>query len=142
MSSRKIDNLFFGMNENSRVNCLFTPFSLVHLISGFYMALVFNYMGLTNLQSFISVNIIHLLYEMKDYYMMYHNGNVEPEGAYHNTLMNSIGDHISAVIGALIFYYIINNHRITKREVIYATNIFIIITIIAWTVAWGYFKIG
>jgi hypothetical protein len=131
----------FALNEGENTTAVFTPFSLIHAFSGWYMALLFNYVGLNNLQGFIALNIVHLLYEVKDYYIMYHTEKGKTDIAYRNTLTNSVGDQFSAIIGALIFYSM-NKSRVTGSKVGYVTIIYVIANILAWTIAWGHLRLG
>jgi hypothetical protein len=130
----------FALNED-KSSAVFTPFSLVHALSGWYMALLFYYAGLTNLQGFTALNLVHLLYESKDYYIMYHTEKGKTGSSHRNTLTNSVGDQISAILGAVIFYSI-NKKWVTKNRVILVTIIYIIGNILSWSVAWGIFKLG
>lgn len=139
MSTRNTDRVLFGLNEDN-ASCWFTPFSLVHALSGWYMGVVFNYIGLNNVQSFIAVNGLHFIYELKDYYIMYYTDKGKPGTSFNNTLINSIGDQISVIIGVLIFYYVQKGIVSTKQLIV--NTCVVVISILAWTIAWRYYKIG
>ena len=133
--------LIFSLNEEQNKTAVFTPFSLIHTLSGFYMALLFNYLGFNNLQGFLALNIVHFMYEVKDYYVTYHTEKGRTNPCHRNTLINSIGDQFSTILGAIIFYSM-NKSRVETKTLVNSTLIFIIISILAWVIAWGYFKIG
>lgn len=71
---------------------ILTPWSLIHIISGLVFASFAKYMNLKKSISFISLFILHGLYELKD---------VTLDGS-HNSTINSIGDQICALIGFFI----------------------------------------
>ena len=142
MSKLEKKRVLFGLNEDDSVEFAFTPFSLVHVLSGWYVAMMFNYLKFSNLTGFMSMNFIHLLYEIKDYYFMYHTDKGKNGSIYNNSLLNSFGDQLSAVLGAVVFYTLNKGRVTTGREFGINTFIFGLINILSWVVLWKTYKIG
>jgi hypothetical protein len=132
----------FALNEEENITAVFTPFSLIHAFSGWYMALLFNYIGLNKLQGFTALNLVHLLYELKDYYITYHTEKGKTDTTYKNTITNSVGDQVSAIIGALIFYSMNKGKVVTINKLLISTISLLLVSVFAWSIAWGYFRLG
>lgn len=110
-------------NENE-FDCFFTPWSIVHFYSGYFLMLACQTFGLSYFHSFLVSNIIHLIYEIKDYYITYHVRSAQTPRSYqvdwnYNTLFNSIGDQLSCILGMLLYIFIRETYDIP--EVSYGT---------------------
>lgn len=130
----------FGINEDIKGDCAFTPFSLIHLLSGSYLSILLKYLKLNDVTNFLISNLIHFIYELKDYYIMYHTDKGKPGTPFNNSFINSVGDQLSFAIGSMIV--ITRNQNISKEQLVTLTLIFTIISIVFWTIAWGYFALG
>ena len=130
------------INEDEGKTCLFTPFSLVHIVSGAYLVLLFKFLGCNDIWSFISMNLVHFIYELKDWHAMYRTGQVDPESYKYNTWVNSIGDQISAILGAFIILKLFQDRRISADLIIKLTIGYVIIGIVAWVIGWGFLQLG
>uniref|UniRef100_A0A6C0LXE2 DUF2585 family protein n=1 Tax=viral metagenome TaxID=1070528 RepID=A0A6C0LXE2_9ZZZZ len=124
------------------IECVFTPFSIIHLLSGAYLVIIFKYIGYSDINSFLLMNIVHGLYELKDFYIMYHTDMGKKGTVFHNTFINSLGDQLSAIVGAVVILYVYNNKQITRDIFIKSTIYITIISIFAWMNAFGALKIG
>ena len=81
--------------------CMITPFFLIHIFGGYWLTSVIKTLFPSIKNVLLWVIILHTLYEIKDYYVSYilkHNTIYT-----NNSLWNSIGDTIAAVIGYYIF---------------------------------------
>ena len=97
---------------------LFDIFSVLHIFSGFFGYIILHkYSKISIFKSFILFNILHLLYELKDFYFSYVKvyKNKRPKDSknflkpgYHanNSYINSIGDLIIGCFGFLIAFII------------------------------------
>lgn len=85
--------------EDDRLHdsCLITPFFLVHLLSGIWLASLFRTFFPSVKQVFLAVLFVHTLYEIKDYYVSY----VLKLGQ--TSLWNSIGDTIAVIMGYCVY---------------------------------------
>jgi len=115
-----------GLSDGLNKSSFITPWSFIHMFFGFtYYVVLSKYMTYKN--NFITLNIIHALYELKDIFFSY---ILKIKGKwYNNTIINSIGDTICAIIGWCIAYVIFGKYNInnlTKAFVIF-TNITTII---------------
>lgn len=81
---------------------LITPWTLMHFLWGVWATIIVKYFKFSDTTSFVIVNIIHIIYEMNDYYTTYHNGKPMGEHVNNNSLVNSITDQIAAVAGCLL----------------------------------------
>lgn len=97
--------LFFP-KDSSTNPALFSPWSLMHFLSGFYMyAVVALYINNTStINNFYIMMIVHTIYELKDLYITYFAlvkpNDVSLGGLISNSsLYNSVGDTISAMLG-------------------------------------------
>lgn len=108
-----IDQIKVFFPKDSTENpTLFTPWSLMHFLSGayiyMYLALYHKY---TLMQKLYILLIVHTIYELKDLYVTYFAhvkpGDVSLGGLVANSsLYNSIGDTISSVVGFYAVYYL------------------------------------
>lgn len=108
----------FGID--SIENCaLLDIASTMHVFAGiiFYIFL-HKYLKISIINSFIIFNVIHLIYELKDYYFSYikkYKGKRPPPSydyfniGYHanNSYLNSICDLVVGIIGFILAHYII-----------------------------------
>lgn len=132
---------FLGWNEDEGGRFI-TPFSFIHAFSGWVMAAFFSYLGFSNGGGFIALNLVHALYESKDYYYMYYTDKGKPQTAYNNTLMNSAGDQVVTIIGALLFYYFQGTEIVTLNQLVVTTTAYLLISIVAWNIAWEFYRMG
>tara|TARA_Y200000002_G_scaffold380177_1_gene391076 strand:- start:4329 stop:4745 length:417 start_codon:yes stop_codon:yes gene_type:complete len=113
---------------------LLTPYSILHFLFGILFALFFTIIRLSFLKGFIIFNIIHLLYEIKDYCGSYTNLLIDYKRIptklktfiKDNSYQNSISDQIIAIIGYLLGYYLLQNNYLTEKNIIHFSIIFII----------------
>ncbi len=117
--------LLYNNSDTINKKALFTYWSLLHFIYGglMYLFLKYSLKIKSVYNSFIIMIIIHTIYEMKDlkYYL---EKNVKLNWTNNNSIINSIGDTISSIIG---FYFII--YFETKYNIKYFIFISIIIFI-------------
>lgn len=102
---------------NSNNNTLITPWSFIHFLSG---GTLFAFIRYINNKFSLKINefqfmiIVHTIYEMKDFYKSY---ILKENTSYwsDNTLFNSFGDTLCAIIGFYFYKYYIfigkNNRR-------------------------------
>ena len=118
---------FIGKNE-SKIDTFITPWTFIHFLGGVYITYGLKYMNQTDLVAFLVYNLIHLIYEIKDYILTYHykrsrisEGN--KQHVLYNSYTNSLGDLIFGLMGSLLVIYLIQyNNKILN------INIFIIFT--------------
>ena len=64
--------IFCIRESEKETECSFTGFSALHMFSGWYLSCFISFLGVNNiLYNFLIANLIHFLYEIKDYYYMY-----------------------------------------------------------------------
>jgi len=92
---------FFGYTDSTDIHSFITPWTLMHIVSSACaQSLLVN--GPLKLNPTTSAHIVlwgHFAYELKDVYITY-SGMVRPQSG--NTVFNSIGDQLGAVIGVLL----------------------------------------
>lgn len=123
-------------------DCVFTPFSIIHFLSGAYLAIIFKYIGYSDIDSFLLMNIVHLLYELKDFNFMYNTDMAKKNSVFQNTFINSLGDQLSAIVGAVVIMYVYTNKQITYDIFMKFTIYYIIISIFAWINVFLGLKLG
>lgn len=110
-------------NDSVKNPCMITPFFLLHIVGGYWLASVIKTLFPSVKNVLLWVIILHTVYEIKDYYVSY---ILKYNTIYtNNSWWNSIGDTIAAVIG----YYI---YKQTPLSLLTSTLIFIIINVIGW----------
>lgn len=89
---------------------LIDPWSLMHLYAGGVgYVIAFKYLGLTVKDGFILFNILHIIYEIKDWYLTYvakyHEDNTKKWPS--RSLHNSLTDIIFGIVGYILMtgYY-------------------------------------
>ena len=103
--------------------CMITPFFLVHVVAGYWLACVIKTLFPSVKNVLLWVIILHTIYEIKDYYVNY---VLKYNNIYTNSSWwNSIGDTIAAVIG----YYI---YEQTPLSLLISTVIYLIVSAIGW----------
>jgi len=127
-----MDKKILCVNEYSN-ECFITPFSLLHAISGAYMFVLLSWLNVNDVNNFIIVNFIHLLYEIKDCLFTYYYKTSKHK----NSLFNSIGDQISCNIG-IIIWLLLRPVKLTNQLVTILSIVYFIILICFWYV--GYYK--
>lgn len=108
---KKSNYKIYNEKDNKSKPALFTPWSIIHLLSGAALEGIFR----NRKYSFIYALVIHTIYEIKDFILTYSSINEQ------NTLTNSIGDTI-----AMIFGFLISNIFLYKIPVHYLMTIYII----------------
>ena len=102
---------------NSNNNTLITPWSFIHFLSGGTLFAFIRYINNNfslKINQFQFMIIVHTIYEMKDFYKSY---ILKENTSYwsDNTLFNSFGDTLCAIIGFYFYKYYIfigkNNRR-------------------------------
>ena len=102
-------------NDDTRKNpALLSPFSLIHLISGFNGIFLLYYINSdqSELSLFNNGIIFHILYEIKDYYYSYvlkYNTELR-----NNSLLNSCGDIVMGAIGQVLALWFIRYNKNIK----------------------------
>lgn len=123
----------FGIGDNKDTNTLIDPWNLVHLYSGFYLMICFEkILNISITYSILLSNLVHFLYELKDWYITYHTDLPEKNPKYYNSFFNSVGDQIFCNIGIIIYLFYknkINNDK-TTTILLYSFIYLIIIAII------------
>jgi len=110
-------------DDSVKTPCMITPFFLLHVVGGYWLACVIKTLFPSVKNVLLWVIILHTVYEIKDYYVSY---VLKYNNIYtNNSLWNSIGDTIAAVIG----YYI---YEQTPLSLLISTVIFVIVNIIGW----------
>ena len=136
---------FIGENESNIDTCI-TPWTFKHFLSGVYITYLLKFIKKTDIMAFVIYNLIHLIYELKDYILTYYykNTRLNDKGKpnmYYNSLINSIGDLIFGMLGSILILYIIaqNNKILTNNIFIVFTGIYILITLIFFL---GFYKLN
>ena len=93
----------FNFNDTYKTQSFITPWSFMHLLSGaliyFYIKIIVPNINILNV--FLIMIILHTLYEIKDLFY-YFKFIKNPSEWNNNSLLNSCGDTIFAIIG---FYF-------------------------------------
>lgn len=96
----------FIKNGDSKYNATFiTPWSFIHLYSGFFGIILTNYTKMDKKFSILFLVLIHTIYELKDLYFSYlYKGQKTKisEWSKKNSLFNSIGDTLFFILGIFI----------------------------------------
>lgn len=90
--------------EYNKSELIFGPWSIIHFLTGVIAYILF---GLFNIKGgFIIYFIVSFLHEVKDYHRSY----ILKDRTYYgyNTLINSIGDHLSGIAGYLLTPIVLN----------------------------------
>lgn len=106
------------MIDNINEPVIITPWTINHYIIGLLLFFIFDLFVREELLNFIIINIIHLCYELKDYYYTYYksyNSSFIYYFSSKNTLINSIGDTILFLLGIYTAYYLKYNKNINKN---------------------------
>ena len=100
-------NLMNISDDKENPACI-TPWSFIHLYSGFifYLTLKYLYPKLSLLTIFIIWVILHTIYEIKDLLSYFKIYVYEDKKWNNNSVINSVFDTIFAIFGLLIAYYI------------------------------------
>ena len=107
-----------NLNDEKDNPSLITPFSIIHYLSGLFLFFTFNLFTENDLINFIIINIIHFIYECKDYFYTYIKSYDNSYMYYlssNNTLINSVGDTIFFLIGIYTALYIKYNKYLNKK---------------------------
>ena len=117
----------FSNTDTVKSNSFITPWSYIHLLTGciIYLYLKYIFKKISIINSFIIMIIIHTIYEIFD--LMYYF-RIKKETNYwsDNSLINSVGDTIFAIIGFLIAIEIkeINIHGLIFLTFVYLITIY------------------
>tara|TARA_B110001450_G_scaffold144420_1_gene135059 strand:- start:4 stop:390 length:387 start_codon:yes stop_codon:yes gene_type:complete len=105
-----LDCEIIGFRDTNKRCCYITPFSLIHILSGVALNLVFKKLHPNLRYKFYYALTIHTIYELKDMYI-----NYKTDGPFYtnkwaykksNTLGNSIGDTFAFILGYYIGIYV------------------------------------
>ena len=126
---------FIGKNE-SEIDTFITPWTFIHFLSGLYITYGIKYMNKYDVFAFLMYNLIHLIYEIKDYVLTYYYKRSrtyednKPHILY-NSYTNSLGDLIFGLMGSLLIIYLIqyNNKILSKNILIVFTIVSMMITL-------------
>lgn len=92
---------FIGNSDNINTPTYITPWSYIHFLTGLNIFLVLKYIKvIPDIYNLIILFILHTIYECNDYintYILYDKYK-------RNTLVNSIGDTIFALLGWILGY--------------------------------------
>lgn len=102
------------IKNNDSVNnpTFITPWSFIHLFSGFVGILSINYFNIDDYIGIILLIIIHTFYEAKDFYFSYlYKGPKTSisEWSSNCSLFNSLGDTLFFIIGVYLGRFIVPN---------------------------------
>lgn len=126
---------FIGKSE-SKIDTFITPWSFIHFLGGLYITYGLKYMNQTDIVAFLVYNLIHIIYEIKDYILTYNykrsrinEGN--KQHVLYNSYTNSLGDMIFGLMGSLLIIYLIqyNNKILSKNILIVFTIVSMMITL-------------
>ena len=125
-----------GKNESTR-DTIITPWTFIHFLSGLYITYLLKSMNNTDVTAFITFNLIHFIYELKDYLLTYYYKNnrktrKDKANYNYNSLPNSVGDIIFGLLGSILILYLIqqNNKILDKNILIIFTTISTLITLL------------
>ena len=133
--------LLISKDDTLKYPSLLDPWSILHFLIGIIFALFFYIIHLSFLNGFIIFNIIHLLYEIKDYCGSYtnllddYNKRIPSKlqtFIKDNSYQNSISDQIVAIMGYLLGYYLLQNNYLTEKNIIYFSIILITVFLIVY----------
>lgn len=118
-------SLFSTSDTNDNPTWL-TPWSFIHFMSGvvFYKIAKIIFPDISLLNNFLIWFLVHTLYEVKDYYKSYID--YDGSGWNNNSLINSIGDTISAILGFFIGYIIFNGADIKLFYIVFSFYILVL----------------
>ncbi len=120
----------FSLSDSKNSSSFITPWTFLHFINGFMFSIfTLKYTQLTARNSFILYFIIHFIYECKDYYYSYvifNKIDKKYKNDRDNTLMNSIGDHLFAIIGWVVGYYFFYYNKTNTNYLKIVISFFII----------------
>ena len=109
---------FYSNIDTVEEPSLFTPWSLVHLLSGaiIYLYTRYFFKNISRKNAMIIMLFLHTLYEIKDlqYYFFGKKGDDYDEN---NSLPNSICDTICSALGLLIAYNITKTVNLTQLSI-------------------------
>ena len=109
-----------GNNDTNENPHLITPATLVHFMSGVYFSwVIYPLFDKKNnfVRGFIIYNIIHFIYELKDFTISYNSkvsdyldrildNSILVKWAKENSIYNSIADQLFSAIGYIVGYYL------------------------------------
>lgn len=97
--------IFWQFGREREDMALFDPFTLVHFITGLWLAASFSFLGIDPVTNFALSSLVHLAYEIKDLYKMYktNGGNESYDYSTRNSYVNSIGDQTSSMVASALF---------------------------------------
>ena len=119
----------FGLNEFTVDTCI-TTWAFVHFLSGIFITYILAYFKISNINSLIIFNIIHFIYELKDYIITYYIKKGSRDNLdFYNSFANSIGDTIWGFIGSFIMFLLLKSKTIpiNKTTLIIISISFLII---------------
>lgn len=132
-----------GLNEFTVDTCI-TPWIFIHFLSGIYITYILAYFKLSNINSLIIFNIIHFIYEIKDYIITYYIKKGSKDNLdFYNSFINSIGDTIGAFIGSFIMFLLLKSKTIPiNNTILIILTISFVIIYIIMLLFYSNFKFG
>ena len=132
-----------GLNDTVEKPVLITYASLIHFLSGLYFAwVIYPLLDKKNsfVKGFILYNILHFLYELKDYILSY-NKNVSNylerrvnnsliKWSKENSIENSVADTFVTIIGYILGYYLLLKFGNNKNITIFLTFLLILAIVV------------
>lgn len=104
----------------------FTPFSFMHFLSGTVFALVlYGVYNISYWNSFTIFFVLHLLYEVKDFYNSYILNQYTYTGD--NSLLNSLMDQICGVLGFIVGVWLWNTFKLDELHAIIICILYMIL---------------
>ena len=111
--------------DSKESGTVLTPWSLLHAFYGFMHFAVAHCAGISDRASFYSMLVFHTLYEIKDLqYYFSSEVQLSEDGWGNNSLLNSIGDTICALIG---YYVAVSKYKTICGRLPYFALLFILL---------------
>lgn len=122
--------ILFSLERESDDMRFITPSTFHHFVAGIWLGSFLSLFGLEPIAVFLFASFIHLTYEIKDYIMMYKEDGSNSVTDYwnRNSYVNSIGDQLAAMLGAL-FFLSYNPVSISLSTFSYYTGFYAIVTV-------------
>jgi hypothetical protein len=103
----------YGLYDSVEKPCFITPWDLIHFLSGIVFYLFFKYFNFNFYIGLTLFIIIHTLYEFKDLFYYFKITDINNYWT-NNSLLNSIGDTFSAILGYILSFYIFKKINLFK----------------------------
>lgn len=123
--------MLVGASDTREKPVLFTPWSVVHFLSGMLFTALFSLFIKNKKLVVVITNILHILYELFDFlgtyvswFKPFHDSIYEiakiPDNTYlwSNSVLNSVGDLISFALGQLLVLKYLNKRKVAVVVVV------------------------